>query len=97
MFIVIFFSLSLRNFDLERSTKGLFLAIVIKIHLLNIQWTEVTSLTDGNPFFLRSYGSLPWPLCKCSLPVMHYGSVVVRNSQAVNRTMAILLKVVLVF
>ena len=95
--LLLFFSLSLRNFDLERSIKGLFLAIVIKIHLFNIQWTEAFSLTNGYAFFLRSYGSLPWPLCKCSLPVMHYGSVVVRNSQAVNRTMAILLKVVLVF
>ena len=95
--LLLFFSLSLQNLDLERSITGLFLAIVIKIHLFNIQWTEAFSLTDGYPFFLRSYGSLPWPLCKCSLPVMHYGSVVVRNSQAVNRTMAILLKVVLVF
>ena len=96
-YVYCYFSLSLRNFDLERSIKGLFLAIVIKIHLFNIQWTETFSLTNGYPFFLRSYGSLPWPLCKCSPPVMHYGSVVVRNSQAVNRTMAILLKVVLVF
>ena len=70
--------------------------VVIKVHLLNIKRAEMTPLTNGCPWFLWSYGSLPWPLGKVSLAVVHYGSVVVRNSQAVDGTMTILFEVVLV-
>ena len=97
VFICYYYFRSLRNFDLERRIKGLFLAAVITIHLLNIVWTEVTSLANGHPCFLGSYGSLPWPLRKFSLPVMHDRFVVVGKSQAVNISMAILLKIVPLF
>lgn len=71
-------------------------AVVIKVHLLDIQWTEMTPLTNGCAIF-GSYGGLPWPLGKVSLAVVHYGSVVVRNAKTVDGTMAVLIKVVLVF
>jgi len=46
---------------------------------------------------LGPYGGLPWPLGKIALAIMHYGSVIVRNTQAVDGTMTVLIEVVLVF
>lgn len=65
--------------------------------LLDIQFGEVTLFTNGYPCSLRSYGGLGlefWELCKSPLPIMHYRFEVVRNSQAVDITMATLLEVV---
>ena len=72
-----------------------FFALVVKVHLFDIQRTEVVPLTNGLTV-LGLYGGLPWPLGKVSLAVMHYGSIVVGNSQAINGTVAILVKVVFV-
>lgn len=71
-------------------------AFIIEIHLLNIQWTEMTPLTNRHPRFPGSYGGLPRPASKISLAVMHYGSVVIRNTQAVDGTVTVLIKVMLV-
>ena len=50
-------------------------------------------LTDGC-IFLGSDSNLPWPFCEVMLAVMHYGSVVVRNTKTVNRSVVVFPKVV---
>ena len=44
---------------------------------------------------LGFYGDLPGPASKVPLPVVHYGSVVIRDSKTVDAAVAVLSKVVL--
>ena len=52
------------------------------------------SLTDGCAI-LGFDGSLPWPLCKVTLPVVHYGPIVIGNAEAVDSSVTIFSEVVL--
>ena len=56
----------------------------------------MSPLTNGLAV-LGLYGCLPGPLCKVSLAIMHYGSIVVTNAQAVYGAMAIFVEVVFIF
>lgn len=97
MYNAFILSLSILIFNIERPTLLLLrVAVVIKIHLSNVQSTEMIPLTNRCAI-LGSYGGLPWQLGEGILPVVHYGPIVVRNTQAIDGTMTVFIEIVLVF
>ena len=78
----------------KRTPKISFLVTVVKqVDLLDIQRTEAFQLTKLYTGFLWSDGDLPRPFSKVVCPVMHYGSVIIRDSQAVDSIGGVLVEV----
>ena len=66
--------------------------IVILVHLFSIQFTQMSPLTNFCTI-LGFDSSLPWPLCKVTLAIMHYGVVVIRTAKTVDRVAAVFVEV----